>query len=76
MSKFKLAFGIHNHQPVGNFEHVFESAHSQAYFPFLKLVSSHKNFRMSLHQSGILWNWQKEHRPEYLKLVGQLVKNG
>ncbi len=76
MSKFKLAFGIHNHQPVGNFEHVFESAHSQAYNPFLKLVSSHKNFRMSLHQSGILWNWQKDHHPEYLKLVSQMVKNG
>lgn len=76
MPKFKLAFGIHNHQPVGNFEHVFESAHNQAYLPFLKLVNSHKNFRMSLHQSGILWDWQKAHHPEYLKLVGQMVKNG
>jgi len=76
MSKFKLAFGVHNHQPVGNFEHVFQQAHGQAYWPFLKLVSSHKNFRMSLHQSGILWDWQKQNHPEYLKLVKKMVDNG
>src|SRR3990172_9701102 len=75
MSKLKLAFGIHNHQPVGNFDFVFEQAHRQAYAPFLKLISQHKNFRMSLHQSGILWNWQKEHHLEYFKLVKKMVDN-
>ena len=24
MSRLKLLFGVHNHQPVGNFDHVFE----------------------------------------------------
>jgi len=76
MSKFKLAFGIHNHQPVGNFDSVFEQAHRQAYLPFLKLVSKHKNFRMSLHQSGILWEWQKKNHPDYFKLVGKMIENG
>ncbi len=76
MSKFKLAFGIHNHQPVGNFDFVVEQAHWQAYEPFLKLVSKHKNFRLSLHQSGILWNWQKENHPEYLKLVSKMAAGG
>ncbi len=76
MTRFKLAFGIHNHQPVGNFDSVFEQAHQQACLPFLKLVSKQKNFRMSLHQSGILWNWQKEHHPEYFQLVSQMVYSG
>ncbi len=76
MSKFKLAFGIHNHQPVGNFEQVFQQAHQQAYGPFLKLVSSHKNFRMSLHQSGILWDWQKQNHPEYLNLIRKMAADG
>lgn len=76
MSKFKLAFGIHNHQPVGNFEAVFEEAHRRAYFPFLKLVSDQKTFRMSLHQSGILWEWQKKNHPEYFELVKKMVKRG
>ncbi|MGH8016491.1 MAG: 4-alpha-glucanotransferase, partial [Candidatus Zixiibacteriota bacterium] len=76
MSKFKLAFGIHNHQPVGNFDFVFEQAHSRAYLPFLKMVSKHKHFRMSLHQSGILWDWQKKNHPEYFELVRKMVESG
>ena len=34
MAKFRLAVGLHNHQPVGNFDHVFEYAHRQAYAAF------------------------------------------
>ena len=73
MSKFKLAFGIHNHQPVGNFSAVFEDAHQQAYLPFLELLSKYRDIRISLHQSGILWEWQKRAHPEYFQLVGPMV---
>jgi alpha-amylase len=76
MSRFTLAFGIHNHQPVGNFEAVFEDAHQKSYLPFLKLVESFPNVRLSLHQSGILWKWQKDHHPDYFELVGRLVNRG
>ena len=76
MAKFTLAFGIHNHQPVGNFEAVFEDAHQKAYLPFLKLVASFPEFRMSLHQSGILWKWQKDTHPDYYELVGGLLDRG
>jgi alpha-amylase len=76
MSKFTLAFGIHNHQPVGNFEAVFEDAHQKAYLPFLRLVESFPEFRMSLHQSGILWKWQRETHPDYYELVGRLLDRG
>ena len=31
--------GLHNHQPVGNFEHVIEEAYKRAYLPFLEAVS-------------------------------------
>jgi hypothetical protein len=41
MAKFKLAFGLHNHQPVGNFEAVFEEAHHKAYLPFLNLMADY-----------------------------------
>ena len=76
MSKFKLAFGIHNHQPVGNFESVFEEAHQHAYQPFLQLVKKYPKLRISLHQSGILWNWQEKSHPNYLKLVREMVSSG
>ncbi|MEE8576362.1 MAG: alpha-amylase/4-alpha-glucanotransferase domain-containing protein, partial [candidate division Zixibacteria bacterium] len=76
MGKFKLAFGIHNHQPVGNFNAVFEYAHRHSYLPFLKLIEKFESIHLSLHQSGILWQWQKEHHPEYFDLVGKLVDRG
>ncbi len=76
MAKFKLALGLHNHQPVGNFDAVFEDAHLHAYRPFLELVKKYPNIKLSLHQSGILWDWQERHHPEYFDLVKELVQNG
>lgn len=74
MEKFKLAIGLHNHQPVGNFDHVFEESYSLAYLPFIKLLQQYENIRLSLHQSGILWNWQEKNHPEFLDKVKKLVK--
>jgi len=76
VEKFKLAFGLHNHQPVGNFEFVFEEAHQRAYAPFLKLLSQYKGIRLSLHQSGILWDWQQHHHGEYLETVKEMAARG
>ncbi len=74
--KFKLAFAVHNHQPVGNFNAVFEDAHTNCYNPFLKTAQKYPEIKFSLHQSGILWNWQKEHHSEYFELVGKMVDAG
>jgi len=71
--KFRLAIAIHNHQPVGNFSAVFEEAHRHCYLPFLELLSRFPALKISLHQSGVLWDWQKEHHPEFFRLVGSLV---
>ncbi len=76
MARFKLAFGLHNHQPVGNFHHVIDEAQRQAYRPFLELLASYENIAISLHQSGILWDWQLKHDPSYVDLVGGLVERG
>jgi len=72
MGKFRLAFGLHNHQPVGNFDHVFEYAHKKAYQAFLNVFQKH-SLKISLHQSGILWDWQEKNHPEYLEQVKALV---
>ena len=73
MEKFKLALGIHNHQPVGNFDSVFEEAHNKAYRPFLELFDKFENLSLSLHQSGILWAWQEMKYPAYFDLVQRLI---
>lgn len=74
--KFTLAFALHNHQPVGNFSAVFEEAHKKCYLPFLELIKKYPDLHFSLHQSGILWDWQKEHHPEFFSLVGGMVDRG
>jgi len=73
MQRFKLALGIHNHQPIGNFDSVFQEAHDNAYRPFLELFDQFDELKMSLHQSGILWVWQEEKDPAYLDLVQKLI---
>lgn len=76
MKRVKFCFGIHNHQPVGNFGWVIEEAFQKSYFPFLVLLEKYPGIRISLHFTGILYDWMKEFRPEGMALVKTLVKRG
>ncbi|RMF56485.1 MAG: 4-alpha-glucanotransferase, partial [Calditrichaeota bacterium] len=76
MKKIKVAFGIHNHQPVGNFDFVFEEAHDKAYSPFLDLLERHPGIRMVQHYSGILLEWLKRNKPDFLPRLKKLVQRG
>jgi len=76
MNKVKFLFAVHNHQPLGNFTHVFEQAFSQAYWPFLQLASQYPGFKFALHFTGFLWEFMLDKHPEGLELVRQLVKSG
>ena len=76
MPKLKFIFGVHNHQPVGNFDFVFEDAYQKAYQPFLDVVSGYPWFKFTLHNSGCLWEWLEKNHPEYLGQVKALVRSG
>ncbi|MCK4223824.1 MAG: DUF1926 domain-containing protein [candidate division Zixibacteria bacterium] len=76
MKKIKFAFAIHNHQPIGNFEHVFEHAFSHSYFPFIEILERHPRFKISLHFSGILLEWIKKHHPEALDKLKSMIEKG
>ena len=71
-----LHWAIHNHQPVGNFDFIFERAFAQAYQPFAEVLADHPKIRMSMHFSGILLDWLEAKRPEYLKSLRGLVEKG
>ncbi len=71
-----LVLGLHNHQPVGNFEHVFEEAYGRAYLPFLEVLDSFPRIPFVLHNSGVLWSWLVRRHPEYLELVGAMAERG
>ncbi|GAB4316948.1 MAG: DUF1926 domain-containing protein [Candidatus Sumerlaeia bacterium] len=76
MPKVIFVLGIHNHQPVGNFESVFEDAYQSAYRPFLETVARHPHVRLALHNTGILIEWFKRHHPDYIELVRRLAGEG
>ena len=76
MKKINLALGIHNHQPVGNFDFVFEEAYQKAYLPFLRLLERHPKIRVAQHYSGILFSWINDHKREFLPRLKRLVQSG
>jgi alpha-amylase len=72
----RFAFGVHLHQPVGNFDHVFEQHVREAYLPFLQSVVESDFLPISLHLSGPLLEWLESHDTAYLDLLGPLVADG
>ena len=72
----RFTFGVHLHQPVGNFDSVFEEHVSEVYFPFLRRVAERNVFPIALHISGPLLEWLEANDTRYLDLLGPLVADG
>lgn len=67
---------LHDHQPVGNFDGVFQHAYAQAYAPFLRFLEAHPTLRIGLHTSGPLLQWIGLHEKDYLARLRVLVDRG
>ncbi len=76
MKGFRFLFAVHCHQPVGNFEHVVETAFDSCYEPLLAALERHPSFRFSIHFSGPLWEHMERRRKECLALVRKLARSG
>ena len=76
MSRINFLVGIHNHQPVGNFGHVFEQSYETCYLPQMEMLKDHPGVRIALHHSGPLLEWIEANRPKYFDLVSLLVERG
>ncbi|HLN31242.1 MAG TPA: alpha-amylase/4-alpha-glucanotransferase domain-containing protein [Gemmataceae bacterium] len=72
----RFVFALHNHQPVGNFDSVFERAYCDGYRPFLDLFEQYPEIPFSLHTSGCLMEWLVERKPEYVERLRGLVARG
>ncbi len=72
----RLALYFHNHQPVGNFEEVYEFAYSHAYLPLLMTLIKHKKLKFGLHNSGPLCDWLLKRHPEYFDLLREAITQG
>jgi alpha-amylase len=72
----RLCLVLHNHQPVGNFDGVFEQAYQDSYLPFLDVFESYDEPVISLHTSGPLMEWLDDRHPEYVDRLASLVAAG
>ena len=76
MQKTKFIFCVHNHQPVGNFDHVLEDSFNKSYKPFIDVLLKYPSIKFVLHFSGILLEWLDKNKPDYLKKIRDLVSEG
>lgn len=76
MSKFRLVLLIHSHQPVGNFDGVFEQIYNLCYLPFVECLQRHPSVRMGLHYSGPLLEWIEGHHPEFFGHLREMAGRG
>lgn len=70
-----FTFTTHNHQPLGNFDYVFEAAYEKSYRPFFELASRFP-IRFATHFSGILLDWIEIHHPEHIERLRAMVARG
>lgn len=75
-ARIRFVFGVHLHQPVGNFDSVFQQHLEEAYQPFLERIESAGFFPVVLHLSGPLLEWLEQHGQGYLDHLGRLVADG
>jgi len=76
MGKVHFILGIHNHQPTGNFHHVFQWAYDHAYRPFLDVLKDYPAIKISIHHSGPLLDWLQQYHPDYIEDYRHLAKDG
>ena len=76
MKSINLIFGCHAHQPVGNFDFVFDRAYRDCYLPFLNVLQKYPEVRVTMHFTGPLFDWFEGHAPDFLDRLGELVRKG
>lgn len=74
--RLRLVLALHDHQPIGNFDGVFEAAFQDSYAPFLNVLEQYPDIPIALHTSGSLLEWLVEKHPEYIDQVRLLVDRG
>ena len=76
MKSINLILGCHSHQPVGNFDFVFQEAYEKSYVPFIDVLEQFPAVRVTLHYTGPLWDWFLENQPDYVRRLRGLVDAG
>ena len=64
-NKIHFALGVHNHQPIGNWDRVIEDGYQHSYLPFIDVLERHPHVAVTAHYSGHLLLWLADHHPEF-----------
>jgi len=76
MTSLRFCFGLHLHQPVGNFGYVFADHVRDVYLPFLDAIEERAFFPVALHVSGPLIDWLESNDRRYLDRIARLAADG
>src|SRR5438876_357211 len=76
MGPVQFVFGVHFHQLVGNFDHVFAEHLRDVYRPLVERLTEQRFLPFALHISGPLLEWLEAHDAAYLDLIGGLAADG
>jgi alpha-amylase len=71
-----LLFGVHAHQPVGNFPEVIDEAHLRCYRKFFEVLENYPQFRFASHFSGWLLDVLAERYPQDMKRMEKMTRRG
>ena len=72
----RFLFGVHNHQPAGNFDSVVLDAARSAYHPFLEAARAVSGVVLTVHCSGGLLAFLRERARPTFDLLGRLASDG
>ena len=76
MAPLRFVFGLHLHQPVGNFDHVFQQHLDDVYAPLIDRLAGADFLPIVLHVSGPLLEWLEAHAPGWMDRLGRLAAAG
>jgi alpha-amylase len=75
-SMTRIIIGTHNHLPLGLDHATAEESYQEAFKPLLSVLYRFPDFPVTLHYSGTLMEWLEEFHPEFLTLLGEMVRRG
>ncbi len=75
-NRLSLLLAFHAHQPVENFDHVFQAAFESSYYPFINVLKKFPEIKISLHISGSLLDWLLSNKPQFIDNLREMVLQG
>lgn len=71
-----LGLVLHNHQPVGQSDSVFQEIYERSYELMVAALERHPGVRVGLHYTGSLLDWLRQYQPEFMQRIRILVERG